>query len=220
MALPLLLAHVGRLTFRSVSTLPRFPSAEIFNFGGIEFEDVRMTGPALMGARASGDVKPPFNQFPMLEVDGTPLAQSATLIRFAAKKAGLYPAGELESYIAESIVEQCNDIAGAMYGVFYGGVSEADRPAAIEKVMKEKMPNLLKGIANYLGGKTYFFSETEPCFADITMFVTMQTASFYGFDLVSVEPSLAKLHDAVKAHPKLQAYFAKREEVEAAEKTA
>lgn len=178
-----------------------------------------MAGPALMAARAEGKVSPPYGQFPYLEVDGTPLGQSLTMLRFVGKLAGLCPTGDLEAALAESQVEQINDAAGACYAVMFSGATDEEKAKAKEAVMTEKLPALLKGIAAYLGDKA-FLGGDSPSIADVMLFAFAEGFGAYGWDWTAASPPLKRVVDSMAAHPKLQAYIAKRAEVEAAEKAA
>jgi glutathione S-transferase len=94
-------------------------------YGGLEYEDRRLSGPALVAGRADGSIASPFNQFPVLEVDGVPIAQSSTILRYAAKLAGLYPTNPIEAAIAESIGEQLTDIGSGFMTILWSSQDEA-----------------------------------------------------------------------------------------------
>ena len=74
--------------------------------GGLEYEDKRVSGPTWLA------VKPdcPFGQIPILEYDGVVLAQSVTIARFLAKKAGLAGRNELENAQADMVVDHVHDL--------------------------------------------------------------------------------------------------------------
>lgn len=189
-----------------------------FAFGGIEFEDHRMAGPALMAAKEQ--LAPPFGQFPFLHLEnGQKLAQSLTILRYAAKQAGLMPKDDFEAAVAESMVEQINDCAGACYGVIFGPGGEEEKAKGKAAVNAEKLPALLKGVVAHLG-QNKFLGGAEPNVADIILFAFADSFSQYGFDWVAAAPALKSSIEGMRAHPKLQAYLAKREKVEAAEKQA
>jgi len=129
-------------------------------FGGVEYEDVRLPGAELMAKRASGEVKPPFSQFPIIEVvdTGVTLGQSAALLRYAGKLGGTYPTDAVVAAQADSIVDQVSDIAGACYGAIFGGA--ADKEAAIKEVLTGKVTGMLKGITAFAtADKPFLFGE-------------------------------------------------------------
>lgn len=83
-----------------------------FAYNNIEFEDARLPGPELFAARASGAVKPPFGQFPILEVteegSTTTLGQSAAIARFVARlgDGSLMPKDNVKTALVESVIDQ------------------------------------------------------------------------------------------------------------------
>jgi glutathione S-transferase len=176
-----------------------------------------------MAARAEGKVTPPFGQFPYVETDdGACLAQSGTLVRWAGKKAGLYPAGEFAGYEAEALLDQINDCAAATYGPMFATVaSEEERQKLKDAAFKEKLPNLFKGVIAQLkkSGGPYLFG-AEPTFADITLFAFAEGFAQRNYDWLSVAPEFKTIVDGLASHPKLAAYLQKRAEVEAAEAAA
>jgi len=77
--------------------------------GGIEFEDYRIQRDEFIKLKADGAF--PFDQLPVLEVDGQFIAQSGTIGRFCGKLSGLYPKGEdLEEAKVDMILEACSEI--------------------------------------------------------------------------------------------------------------
>jgi glutathione S-transferase len=120
-------------------------------YGGIAFEDKRLPGPALFGGRADGSIPAPFNQFPVLDVDGTPIAQSATILRYVSKLSGLYPTDAIQAAIAESILDQISDINSGFTGIFYN--SSLDDAA---KVRAPQQPVILCVLTHFFN--LFFFA--------------------------------------------------------------
>jgi glutathione S-transferase len=171
-------------------------------------------------ARASGEAPAPFNQFPVLVVDGVPLAQSGAMLRYVAKQTGTYPADTWEAAVAESQLDQVMDIMSAMYGAAFK--PEAEKAAAIASFLADKAPTQTKGLLAYLGDKA-FFGGDGPNFVDFALFAALEGAARYGMDVPATVPggaALQRVLDGVAAHPKLAAYFAKRAAVEAEEEAA
>ena len=69
------------------------PARWAFAYGGQDYEDVRVAPDAWPAMKATT----PFGQLPYLEVDGKPLAQSAAIARFAARKNGLTGKDDFEN---------------------------------------------------------------------------------------------------------------------------
>jgi glutathione S-transferase len=189
-----------------------------FAYGGVDFEDVRMKGPDLMAARAAGSVTPPFSQFPYLEVDGVSIGQSCSILRFVGKRTGLYPSEDVAAAKVDSVVDQIGDAATAAYGVLFSKVSDEEKAAQKEEVMKNKLPALFKGIVNYINASAGpFVFGAEPTIADMALLAFAEGFAKYGMPWTDVAPELKRPIDALLSSPKLAAYFAKREAVEAAE---
>jgi glutathione S-transferase len=174
-----------------------------------------------MAARAAGTVSPPFGQFPYMEVDGVPIGQSLTCIRYAAKLAGLVPADATKAAIVESVIDQLQDVAAAAYGAAFAPGTDEEKAKAKAAVIADKVPGLLKGLVAYRAANAAagpFLFGADVTAADIMLNAFADSFMTYGMDLVSAAPELRGVVDAVGAHPALQSYFATRATVEAAEK--
>jgi glutathione S-transferase len=90
---------------------------------------------------------------------------------------------------------------------------------AINEWLATKFPVLAKGLIKYRGANPFFLGST-PSFADILLHAVFESAKSRSRDLGAVAPELQTIVDNVNALPQLQAYFAKRALVEAAEKAA
>ena len=95
-------------------------------YGGVAYEDIRYAGADFAAitktAPESDDptngCKFPFNQLPALEIDGTFIAQTSTLARYAARLVGLYPAGLEEAAKSDEIFEHSADIQQSTTPIF------------------------------------------------------------------------------------------------------
>jgi glutathione S-transferase len=81
--------------------------------GGISFTDNRLDYAKFQDLKASGEL--PFGSVPVLSVDGTVASQSAAILRYCGKLAGLYPKGN--DALALGIDEFCDGIDDALGGV-------------------------------------------------------------------------------------------------------
>eukprot|EP00965_Chrysotila_dentata_P165683 5470372-Pleurochrysis_carterae.AAC.3 len=141
--------HVLKLTyldFRGVAE----PIRLALTIGDIPFEDVRIGYDGVKALRAQG--KLPYGQVPILEIDGVVHSQSAALLRWAGKKAGLYPE-ELQLKI-DAVHECIADINKAILpqvykhalgrnpltGGFYAGSAlSADQMVAVKHHLNEEL---------------------------------------------------------------------------------
>lgn len=90
-------------------------------YGNLELEDVRVTGAEFSKMKEEGKLT--FGQLPALVVDdNTTLAQSAAIMRYVGKRAGLYPTNndELAAFI-DALVDQENDMFAGLSASKYKG---------------------------------------------------------------------------------------------------
>ena len=80
--------------------------------GDVEFEDLRIDREEFLRAKESGKLDDgtvmPFHQMPVLEVDGTSIAQTGSIARFCGKLSGLYPAND---HLKAAKIDQFIDFA-------------------------------------------------------------------------------------------------------------
>jgi glutathione S-transferase len=78
----------------------------------IEFENAPIETPeALAALRASG--KLPFDQMPLLEINGLKLSQSSAMMRYLARLGGFYGESDIEAVWCDMIVGTAADLAEA-----------------------------------------------------------------------------------------------------------
>ena len=70
------------------------------HIGGIEFEDHRFAFPEFAAVRKST----PFGQVPTLQVDGVQVTQCDSILRYAGKLAGLYPADAFQALLCDEVM--------------------------------------------------------------------------------------------------------------------
>ena len=102
---------------------------------GVEFTNVPVDTPEqLADLRASG--KLPFDQMPLLEIDDLCLSQSSAMIRFLARRGGMYGASDTDAMWCDLIAGVVADFAEvAMQAPFKptADVAEAELRAKFEK---------------------------------------------------------------------------------------
>ena len=95
-------------------------------YGGIEFEDIRLSREEISKIKFDGTF--PFGQFPILQVDGKTLDQTGAIARFCGKLSGLYP---INDDFAAAKVDGVIDLAT--------DINNQKRPALREKDPKLRM---------------------------------------------------------------------------------
>ena len=109
------------------------PIRNAFRIGKIAFEDARVPSAEWPALKASD--KCIYGQMPILEIDGTPYAQSMAILRFVGKITGLYPTDP----VAALRVDECLDAMIDMRTKFASsyGLPEAERIAARQKLAED-----------------------------------------------------------------------------------
>jgi len=84
-----------------------------FHYGGIDFEDYRFADRTeFMKMKESGELQ--FGQVPALVVGGQTLTQSAAILRYVGKQAGLYPSDDVVAAQVDAIIDQETDATAGM----------------------------------------------------------------------------------------------------------
>ena len=117
------------------------PARLLLAYGGIKFEDCRLT-PAFQDPAEWQKLKPstPYRSLPLLDWDGTCIAQSMAVARFIARKVGLAGRNDLEAAQIDEIIDAINDLLNASAKVFFSK-DEAEK----KKFATETIP---AGLAN------------------------------------------------------------------------
>ena len=86
-----------------------------FAYGGIAFEDRRVTGDEWKVIKEAAPV--PI-QLPMLEVDGTRVFQSIAIARYAGTLAGLIPSDPLLAAASDNLIDNMEDVLKPFFATF------------------------------------------------------------------------------------------------------
>ncbi len=180
------------------------------HLGGVAFDDHRFPGAQFPVVRKAM----PLGQVPVLEVDGAPVTQSDAILRFAGKRAGLYPTDDFQALLCDEVVAAAEDI-GIKIGNTFGLTGEALK-AARQLLVDGPLPQYLVWLQNQLkshGGA--YFADGRLTIADLKIFVLIRSLNSGQLDHVSKDlvaktaPSLFDHAQRVAAHPGVVAYYAK-----------
>ena len=184
------------------------PIRLLLTVGGVEFNDRRYS----FDEFAKLDdlkVKLPFGQIPALEVGGVMLAQTDSLMRFAARLADLYPHDALSAARSDMIVAHQADIHSAIAKMSFDGVPgapgtnmvpEEERSKRISAWFESTLPGLLARLEN-LAGDGYMV-DTSLCWADICVFNRLtQLLDINDTLLAGKFPRLRGVYEQVAALP-------------------
>ncbi|KAF1324544.1 Glutathione s-transferase, partial [Globisporangium splendens] len=177
----------------------------LFAFGGIAFEDVRVSDTEFSAMKASL----PLGQLPILEVDGVVFSQSMAIHRYAAKAAGLYPADATQALRVDMISETFANMLETVWDAIFYALDEASKAEKTTKFMQETLPQSFAQLEEMVQGK--FFMGDNVTLADVHLFDIMQNelkVRFLDFDM-SKYPNLEGVVETVKSNANIAAYLAR-----------
>ncbi len=170
---------------------------------GIAFTNVPVDTPEELAAlRASG--KLPFDQMPLLEIDGKCLSQSSAMIRYLARRAGLYGANDTEAM-------WCDMVAGVTADFAETAIQAAFKPSAdaaiadLEARFQKFAPRFEARIEEQGSG---FCAAAKMTFADVVLAEALSSYLEWCPDILSATPGLAALYETVTNEPGVGAYLA------------
>ena len=172
---------------------------------GIAFEDERISWADMQARKAASPASFPLGQMPVLALpSGAVVSQSGAHMRYAAKKAGLYPRDDDERAL---IIDECLATTDEMMGK-----TPQNPDAAVKKALREAFAASPTGLPKYLGffvGKLAasggpFLLGRDLSLADIDLLAALVAIESGSWDFIppSVIPTALAAHmAAVRAHP-------------------
>jgi len=121
-----------------------------FKIAGVSVPDEFYTWPELQAQK--GSEKFPLGQMPTLQLDdGTYVAQSGAITRYAAKLAGLYPSDPLHALLVDEVIETCNEALAK---------APQNKDEELKKKLREEyrandLPRYYSFIQKRIGGRAY-----------------------------------------------------------------
>ncbi|XP_049825491.1 glutathione S-transferase [Aethina tumida] len=194
-----------KLTYFDLPALGE-PIRWLFTYGGIEFEDNRITHadwPAL---------KPntPFGQVPVLEHNGKKICQSVAISRYVAKLVGLTGKDDWENLEIDSIVDTFNDFKEKGLIWAFREKDEAKKQALKDEFINTHMPYYLGRFEEQIKKNNGYFVGGHLTWADVFIAsLSAIWAKFMALDIYANYPNLKKNKDLVMANKNIQAYLAK-----------
>jgi glutathione S-transferase len=180
--------------------------------GGVDFEDHRFAYPEFAAVRKTT----PFGQVPTLEVDGVQITQCDSMLRYAGKLAGLYPADAYQALLCDEVMYVVEE-AGVKMGPTYRMTGEEQKTARLALV-NSSMPVYLAWLEKKLlanGGN--YFADNRLTVADLKVFIDVRTLNSGRLDHVPtdlverVAPALNAHAKRIAEHPAVVAYYAQFE---------
>ncbi|MDE2430374.1 MAG: glutathione S-transferase family protein [Burkholderiales bacterium] len=180
------------------------------HLGGVAFEDHRFSYPEFAEFRKTT----PFGQVPVMEVDGVQVTQTDSMLRYAGKLAGLYPADPLQALFCDEVAFVVEE-ASIKLGPTFRMTGEEQKAARLALV-QGSMPVYLRWLEKQLhahGGE--YFADGRLTVADLKVFIDIRTLNSGRLDHVptdlveQVAPALNAHGARIAALPAVAAYYAK-----------
>ena len=181
-----------------------------FHAAGIEFEDIRISFPEFVEARAGYR----FNCVPVLEIDGVTITQSNAMCRYVGKMAGLYPEDDLQALYCDEAMGAIEDLLHQMVHTF--GLEGDELKAAREKLADGWIAIILKGLDELLERGGDYLADNRLTVADlkvvgITQWLMSGKLDHIPTDIVErLAPRLVAHAQRVSGDPVVVAYHESR----------
>jgi glutathione S-transferase len=185
--------------------------------GDVAFESVALSLPDDFD-QLKADGKLPFNQLPLLEIDGLRISQSLAMVQYVGRRCGFYGEGSFSA----SELARLDMIQGAVKDLAspaMGRPFNPDQAVAIQSMVTalakfgprlEAMLSPATGLYEDLGRESGKLTIADILTAEaLHSYLEVQQASpdLFTTDIGSEYPSLTRLYSAVTAHPPLRAYL-------------
>ncbi|XP_014228121.1 glutathione S-transferase-like [Trichogramma pretiosum] len=181
------------------------PIRMLLTYGGVDFKDHRIEmedWPALKSTM-------PMEQMPVLEIDGKVYHQSIAIARYLAKKFALYGRDDLEAMSIDGSVADIEDFR--QDAALYFREKDEDLKAKYLKNVETKSVFFLNKFEERAKKNGGYFVGSKLTWADIHFTCMIELVStVLKRDLLLNYPTLTKLYDNVRSHPKLKDYIQKR----------
>jgi glutathione S-transferase len=179
------------------------------HLAGLPFEDERLNGDQWAARKAST----PFGALPVLTVDDRQLAQSNAILRFIGSQHGLHPPEPFEAALHESVLSAVEDLRTRM-GPIIRIKDEVEKKRARQEAAAGYLQEWGAAVERQIGAGP-FLAGAKPCVADLKLFVAVGaylkgTIDHIPTDVFRAFPKLLRLVGAVKQHPKVVDWYARR----------
>ena len=170
---------------------------------GVAFTNLAIDTPEdLATLRASG--KLPFDQMPLLEVDGLNLSQSSAMIRYLARQGGLYGVNDKEALWCDMVAGVAADFAETAIQAPFKA-SEAIAINDMEARFTKFGPRFEARIEAQGSG---YCASHDMTFADVVLAEALSSYLEWCPDILGATPRLSDLYERVVATPDIAAYLA------------
>lgn len=178
------------------------------HLAGVDFDDVRIK-PADWPA-----LKPhtPYGGLPVFEIPGRPpFAHSNAILVLIGRRHGLHPADDFEAARHEGMMQHVEDLRCVVSPTIRMG--EAEKKAAREALVAGFLPQWAQAAERNIGSGPFFGGEKIHV-VDLKIHMAVRWFSGGKVDHIPATifagyPKLVRVHDAVREHPGVKAWYAK-----------
>ena len=178
------------------------------HLAGIEFEDVRINAAAWPVLKE----QTPYGGLPVLELPGhTPLAHSNAILVLIGRRHGLHPGDDLEAARHEGMMQHVETLRAIVSPTLR--MEATEKKAAREALVAGFLPAWAKAAERNILG-TPFFGGDSLQVVDLKLHMAVRWFIGGKVDYVPATifadfPRLTAVHDAVRDHPGVKAWYAK-----------
>jgi glutathione S-transferase len=179
------------------------------HLSGIDFEDVRVKGPDWPAVKATT----PFGAVPTYEEPGRPvLAQSNAILVYIGRRGGLHPKDDFEAARHEMMMQHVEDLRHAIAPTLR--MPEDDKKRVRTQISETTLPTWAANAEKQIGDGP-FFGGNAIHVVDLKLYVMVRWLTVGILDhipttIVSASPKLMRVHDAVRDHAGVKAWYAKQ----------
>ncbi|CAI4229822.1 unnamed protein product [Auanema sp. JU1783] len=200
-----------KLTYFSIRGLAE-TVRQLFHLAGVPFEDQRVTMEEFQALKKTL----PFEQLPVLEVDGQVICQTNAILRYLAKQFGFYGKTDYEQAIVDSLADQYKDFSSEIRQYSYS--VRGFIPATAEELEKMKQEiyvpareKYLRFLTNFLKkSSTGFLAGGELTYADVLIAEQVATMRENWPDFSDDHPEIIAHEKKVHDIPNLKKWIATR----------
>jgi glutathione S-transferase len=179
------------------------------HLAGVEFEDNRVKGsdwPALKPTT-------PFGSMPVLELPGhPPLAQSNAILVLIGRRHDLHPKDDFEAARHEAVMHHCEDLRVVLSPT--NRMADPEKKTAREHIATNVIPAWAAHAERQISDDGPFFGGAKLHVVDLKLnlivrWLTGGKLDYMPTTVVDNFPKLRRVHDAVRDHAGVKAWYAK-----------
>jgi glutathione S-transferase len=176
---------------------------------GVDFEDVRIKFDAWPAMKAGT----PYGAMPVLELPGQPpLGQTNAILVLIGRRHGLHPADDFEAARHEAMMSHVEDLRATLMPTL--GMKDAEKKAAREALVAGYMPAWAQFVEKNITSDGPFVGGAKLNVVDVKLHMAVRWFIGGKVDHIPATifdgyPKLMRIHDAVRDHAGVKAWYAK-----------